>query len=201
VRCFIGSWAGEPYASDVVADQQGKYLFVDGEAYKVGCAIDETPALFAGFDTQRPPRWANPFLDVGIDGAMTHQITADSARPETIDYMAKRGFIIQSAIKGPGSVEEGINFLKSYDIVVHPRCRRLSDEMVLYSWQTDRLTGDILPKLADRDNHVIDALRYALEGARKAIGGTFEYQSAGRREMADLDDYMIGIHCRRLLTN
>jgi len=54
------------------------------------------------------------------------------------------------AITGPGSVEEGINFLKSYDIIVHPRCRHLIDELVHYSWAIDRQTGETLSQLADK---------------------------------------------------
>lgn len=99
--------------------------------------------------------------------------------------MAKRGFSIVPAIKGPGSVEDGVNFLKSYDIVVHPSCRYLVDELIHYSWAVDRQTGEILAQFADKHNHVIDALRYALEGARKARSGGNEFATAGRRVMVD----------------
>jgi phage terminase large subunit len=96
-------------------------------------------------------------------------MVADSARPETISHMRKNGFPkIQSAVKGAKSVEEGIEWLKSFDIVVHPRCKHTIDELTLYSFKTDQMTGKILPVLEDRDNHVIDAVRYALEGARRA---------------------------------
>jgi phage terminase large subunit len=73
-----------------------------------------------------------------------------------------------AAVKGPKSVEEGIEFLKNYDIVVHPRCVHTIDELTLYSYKTDALTGKILPILEDKKNHVIDALRYACEGVRRA---------------------------------
>ena len=53
--------------------------------------------------------------------------------------------------------------------MVHPRCRHTIDELTLYSYEVDPLTGAVLPKLADKDNHVIDALRYACEGARRAM--------------------------------
>jgi phage terminase large subunit len=96
-------------------------------------------------------------------------MVADSARPETISHLQKNGFPkITSAIKGAKSVEEGVEFLKSFDIVVHPRCKHLIDELTLYSFKTDPLTSEVMPVLADKDNHVIDALRYALEGARRA---------------------------------
>jgi phage terminase large subunit len=72
------------------------------------------------------------------------------------------------AVKGARSVEEGVEFLQSYDIVVHPRCTHTIDELTTYSYETDPLTGSVLPKLKDKKNHVIDSLRYACEGARRA---------------------------------
>lgn len=147
---------------------KGRTLYVDHEAYRVGCEIDHLPALFGGSDTHTPPRWPNPFGWTGIPGALKWQITADSARPETIAYMVKRGFRAVAARKGPGSVEEGIEFLKNHDIVVHPRCRHTIDELTLYSYKTDPLTGEVLPVLEDKKNHVIDSLRYAVEGVRRA---------------------------------
>lgn len=185
VRCFVGQWAGEPGASDVIPNLKGSCLFIDYEAYKVGCSIEETPALFAGSDERHPARWPNPYLHAGIAGATNQRITADSARPETIDFMKRRGFDIRAAAKGPGSIEEGIEFLRNYDIVVHPRCEHLIDELIHYSWEVDRQTGLILPKLKDADNHVIDALRYALEGARRGTG-EFQIYSAGRRTFASM---------------
>ena len=85
-------------------------------------------------------------------------------RPETISYMQRHGYPkLVPATKGQGSVEDGIEFLKSYDIVVHPNCRHTIDELTLYAYKTDPLTGEVLPVLADKKNHVIDALRYAVE--------------------------------------
>lgn len=131
---------------------EGKALYIDHEAYAVGCDIDFLPDLFRG-----------------IPEAEKWPIIADSARPETISYMQRHGFPrITPAIKGPKSVEDGIEFLKSYDIVVHPRCKHTIDELTMYSYKIDPLTGQVLPILEDKHNHVIDALRYACEGARKA---------------------------------
>ncbi|MFE0757182.1 PBSX family phage terminase large subunit [Inquilinus sp. NPDC058860] len=134
----------------------GRTLHVDHEAYRVGCEIDRTPALF---DT--------------VPAARDWPIVADGARPETISYMQRYGFPrLRAAAKGAGSVKEGVEFLKSCDILVHPRCRHLIDELALYSWRTDPRTGDVLPELEDRENHAIDALRYALEGQRS--GSTYD---------------------------
>ena len=137
VRCFL----------------QGRTLYVDKEAYAIGCEIDHTPQLF-----DRVP------------GSRDWPITADSARPETISYMQRQGFRMKSAKKGAGSIEDGIEFLKSFDIVVHPSCTHTVDELTLYSYQVDQYTDEVLPKLEDKHNHVIDALRYSVEGMRR--GGT-----------------------------
>jgi phage terminase large subunit len=84
--------------------------------------------------------------------------------------MRKHGFPkIMGAVKGAKSVEEGVEWLKSYDIVVHPRCTHTIDELTFYSYKTDPLTGKVLPVLQDKKNHVIDALRYACEGVRRAV--------------------------------
>ena len=147
----------------------GRTLYVDHEAYAVGCEIDDTPALFAGDDERK--RWTNPRGRKGIPGALKWPIVADSARPETISYMQRRGFRIVPAKKGAGSVADGIEFLKSYDIVVHPRCRHTIDELTLYSYKIDKQTGEVLPVLEDKKNHVIDSLRYAVEGVRS--GGSY----------------------------
>lgn len=140
VRCFI----------------EDRTLYFDREVYQVGCEIDRTPALF---DKLVP----------GDDGwARKWPIRADSARPETISYMRRHGYErITSALKGPNSVMDGIEFMRSYDIVVHPRCKHLIDELTMYSFKTDPLTGDVLPVLEDKKNHVIDAARYALEIIRR----------------------------------
>lgn len=133
----------------------GRRLYVDREAYAVGCEIEDTPALFDSIENGQAREWV---------------ITADSARPETISYMRKHGFPrMKKAKKGEGSVEEGVKFLQSYDIIVHPRCKHTIDELTLYRYKTDKLTGQVLPKLEDKQNHVIDSLRYATEQARKAM--------------------------------
>ena len=136
VRCYI----------------DGSKLYIDYEAYMIGCEIPQLPDLFDRVPDAR--KWF---------------ITADSARPETISYMRNHGFPkINAAIKGPKSIEDGIEWLKSFDIIVHPRCQHVIDELTLYSYKLDSMTGEVLPQLADKDNHTIDALRYACEGARKA---------------------------------
>jgi phage terminase large subunit len=131
---------------------QGRELFIDYEAVAVHCEIDNTPQLFRKIP--HSDKWP---------------CTADNARPETISYLKRHGFPrIKESVKGKGSVEDGIEFLKSFDIVVHPRCVHTIEEMTQYAWKIDQRTEEILPILGDKDNHVIDALRYAVEGTRRS---------------------------------
>ncbi len=130
-----------------------RVLYIDAEVYQSNCPIDKTPALFDTLDGGAARKWP---------------MKADSSRPETINYLANHGYPqISGARKGPKSVEEGVEFLKNYDIVIHPNCPRVIDEFSLYSYEVDKLTEAVLPKLADEHNHVIDAVRYAVEDLRR----------------------------------
>lgn len=136
----------------VRASIDGTRLYIDHEAYLVGCEIVQLPDLFDMVPDSR--RWI---------------IVADSARPETISYLQQHGFPrVMPAVKGVGSIQEGIEFLQAFDIVVHPRCKHTIDELKTYRYKSDPLTGKVTNLLEDKNNHVIDALRYACEGARKA---------------------------------
>lgn len=131
---------------------QDRKLYIDKEAGGVGIEIDETDKIL---DAVLPSKeWPT---------------RADSARPETISYLNRRGYRIIPAKKGPGSVEDGIAFIRSFDkIIIHPRCKNTAEEMRLYSYKVDRITGDILPIPIDAHNHGIDALRYGLEPVMRA---------------------------------
>ena len=129
---------------------KGDQLYIDAAVGAVGVEIDNTPRMFETIPESR--KWL---------------IVADSARPETISYMKRAGFNMKGSIKGKNSIEEGIEFLKNYDIVIHPRCKGVIEEFRLYSYKQDKTTGQITPKLEDKHNHYIDALRYAVESMRK----------------------------------
>lgn len=124
-------------------------LFVEHELYAKQLQLDEMPGALAR----------------ALPQAGMHTVRCDSARPDQISYLARNG--IPGAVgakKGPGSVESGIEFMKQFEeIVIHPRCPNTYTEFMKYSYKVDRLSGDILPKLVDADNHAIDAIRYALE--------------------------------------
>jgi len=126
----------------------GDVLYVSHEAYGRQLELDHTAA----------------FVGRHIAGFADYATRWDSARPESISYMQRNGFPrSESVMKWPGSVEDGIQFLRSFRaIVVHPRCVEFAKEARLYSYKVDRLTGDVLPVPVDANNHGIDALRYAL---------------------------------------
>jgi len=135
-------------------------LHIEYEAGKVGLELDDT----AQYLLDRLP-------EVG-----KHTVRADNARPESISYLARYGLPrIEAVEKGKGSVEDGVAFIKSFDkVIIHPRCTQTLQEFRLYSYKTDRLSGDVLPVILDANNHYIDALRYALEPIMKAH--VFDYQ-------------------------
>lgn len=123
-------------------------LFIDYEAFGHGVEIDETPQLFDS-----------------IPGARLWPIKADSSRPETISYMARKGFRIAGAEKWEGSVEDGIAHLKGFQrIVIHERCKHMREERRLYRYKIDPKTQDVLPVIVDKFNHGWDAVRYSLDG-------------------------------------
>lgn len=139
------------------ADQEGRRLFIDAEAYQVNCEIDDTPALFDTIDNGMARQWP---------------IIADSARPETISYLQRHGYpLIEAAKKGPNSVAEGIQFLQSYDIIIHPRCVHVKDEFTMYSFKRHPQTGMVLAVLQDKKNHTIDSCRYMIEPIRNPDSG------------------------------
>ncbi|AQS50735.1 terminase [Paenalcaligenes hominis] len=129
-------------------------LYVEYEAGKVGLENDD----IAKFMIDRLP------------GIERHVVRADSARPETISHVKSTGNGQRLALprivgveKWKGSVEDGIAHLRSYkEIIIHPRCTKVLHEARSYSYKVDRLTGDVLTDIVDKNNHYIDAIRYGL---------------------------------------
>lgn len=121
-------------------------LWIDYESGGVGVDFEEIPTLF----------------DV-VPDARKWEIRADCARPETISYVKRQGFRISACPKWKGSVEDGIAYIRGFEkIYVHPRCPKTYNEFKFYSYKQDRVSGDVLPIVLDKDNHFLDALRYAL---------------------------------------
>ncbi|SPY42774.1 PBSX family phage terminase large subunit [Proteus mirabilis] len=123
-------------------------LYIEYEVYGIGVELDHMPAFYDKIPESR--KWP---------------IKADSARPETISYLKRQGFNISAAKKWQGSVEDGITHLRGFkQIIIHPRCKETAKEARLYSYKTDRITGEVLPVIEDKNNHCWDAVRYGLDG-------------------------------------
>lgn len=92
----------------------------------------------------------------------TQYVTCDSAEPKSIDDLCRRGIRAKGAVKGADSINYGIRFLQGYEIIVDVKCQVIKNELQVYHWQEDKY-GNAMKKPVDKDNHCIDALRYALE--------------------------------------
>lgn len=91
-------------------------------------------------------------------------IIADSAEAKSIDEIKLAGVRrILPATKGPGSILQGIQRVQQYEIIVHPSCIELIEELQNYSWTKDKATNEYINKPVDKFNHYLDALRYSLQ--------------------------------------
>lgn len=137
IRCYI--------------DHDKRMLFIDKGKSAVGVEIDDTPA----------------FLNGVIPDCKNWMITVDSARPEIISHLRRHGFRVRPSKKGAGSVVEGVEYLKNFTIIIHESLKSVIHEFMTYSYKIDKHTNDILPILEDKNDHFIDALRYATEALRR----------------------------------
>ena len=91
-----------------------------------------------------------------------HYITCDSSEPKSIKELQNLGIRAIGAKKGPDSVIHGVQWLQGHEIIVDVRCQHTKNELQLYQWRKDK-EGQSMRVPEDRNNHLIDALRYCLE--------------------------------------
>ncbi|HEK0435755.1 TPA: PBSX family phage terminase large subunit [Proteus mirabilis] len=145
-------------------------LYIEYEAYGAGVELNDIWKFYAGKDgatDKQLSEWevTDDAKFAGIPEARKWPIKADNSRPETISHIKKQGFNISAAKKWQGSVEDGITHLRGFkQIIIHPRCKETAKEARLYSYKTDRITGEVLPIIEDKNNHCWDAVRYGLDG-------------------------------------
>jgi len=101
---------------------------------------------------------ANFLKDKGLDDVLGF---ADSAEPKSIEELRRLGCMIKGAVKGQGSINAGISLIKEFDIIVSKESTNLAKEYSAYYW-TELKDGTIINKPVDRNNHLMDALRYAV---------------------------------------
>lgn len=138
-------------------------LYICREGYGIGVDLAQIPQKIFSCVPEAAQGWP---------------IYCDNARPETISFLKARrwrvmvdgkptevSYNLKPADKWKGSVEDGVDRLKSFEkIIIHPSCKHTIEEFSHYCYETDKRTGELLPKLIDTYNHCIDGIRYSLNG-------------------------------------
>ncbi len=125
-------------------DTDKRKLFVYDEIYKTGLSNRRI------------------YEEICNAGYGKERFTADSAEPKSIDELRGYGLRVTPAKKGQDSVNNGIQFIQDYEIVIHPRCVNFLTEINNYTWDEDRF-GNKLNRPIDDFNHALDAMRYGVE--------------------------------------
>lgn len=134
-------WAG-------MVDEKSKKIWVFDEMYERGMSNE---------------RIAERITEMGYAKEV---ITADSAEPKSIDRLRTLGLRrVRAAQKGKDSILNGIDRIQDYELIVHPRCKNFIVEIYNYTWAKDKF-GRTINKPIDDFNHLMDAMRYALESLR-----------------------------------
>ena len=125
-------------------DLENKRLYVWDEMYETGLSNRKIYETITGM------------------GYGKETITADSAEPKSIDELRSLGLYVHGAKKGKDSINNGIQWIQDLEIIVHPRCANFLTEISNYMWKSDKF-GKKLNEPIDDFNHLMDAMRYALE--------------------------------------
>ena len=128
-----------------ILDEQNKKLYIFDEHCQKGMLNDAIAQMITN------------------KGYSKSAIIADSAEQKSIEEIKRKGiYRIKPAVKGGGSIVQGIQQLLQYDIIVHPSCEETIKELENYAWDVDK-EGTGINKPIDAYNHCIDALRYSLQ--------------------------------------
>lgn len=139
--------------------------------------IDPTAKMLWVFDEIYEKGMSNEkiYERITAAGYSKETITADSAEPKSIDRLRDLGIQhIRKARKGADSIKNGIDYLQDYHIVIHPRCVNFLTEISNYTWDTDSKTGQAINRPIDDFNHLMDAMRYAVEDVSKGAAFSFD---------------------------
>jgi phage terminase large subunit len=113
------------------------------------------------YKTQLLPNKIIEEIKSGLPESIKHDFYGDNARPDTIAQLKFDGLNIIGADKGKGSVESGIEWMKSKKIIINPDCVNAIYEFYNYKYKIDKNTSKITTDIIDANNHIIDAIRYA----------------------------------------
>lgn len=125
-------------------DKKGSVLYVWDEMYSKGLSNKKI------------------YENIKNMGYSKEKITGDSAEPKSIDELKGYGLRIKGAKKGKDSILNGIQWIQDLKIIIHPRCNNFLTEISNYQWDKDKF-GKALNRPIDDFNHLLDAMRYALE--------------------------------------
>lgn len=128
-------------------DRAHKRIYILDELYERGLTNDALAGIL------------KPFAGINY-------VTCDSAEPKSIAELKQHGIRAIPAAKGPDSVVHGIQWLQGHEIIVNTKCQHTRNELTLYQWRKDK-DGNSMRVPEDRNNHVLDAIRYACEALRK----------------------------------
>lgn len=137
--------------------------------------IDTTSKTIWVFDEmyQRGMQSEDIYNKIASMGYVKERIVSDSARPDTIDRLRTLGIRkIEGAKKGPDSVMAGVDYIQGFKIIIHPQCVNFLTEVSNYTWAEDK-TGNKINQPIDDYNHLMDAMRYAVE--RYSRGNKFSF--------------------------
>nr|DAW36894.1 MAG TPA: terminase large subunit [Caudoviricetes sp.] len=178
------NWEEKAFSVEEISKLQGvKSVFGLDFGY-----VNDPSALFCGlidkanktlwvFDEMYEKALSNEEIAEKITrmGYSKERIKADSAEPKSIDRLWDLGIRrIERAKKGRDSVRYGIDNLRDYRIIIHPKCVNFITEISNYTWREDPKTGRKLNEPVDDFNHLMDAMRYATEGTADAAVFSFE---------------------------
>ena len=143
----------------ILADEENKKLYIFDEMYQKGMLNSEI---------------ARKITDMGY---AKEKIICDSAEPKSIDELRLLGLKrVKPAQKGKDSVNNGIQYIQQYKIIIHPRCVNFITEISNYIWDKDKFNTPINTPVDDF-NHLMDAMRYACEQLKKPEGVIFSTRS------------------------
>lgn len=155
-RCGMDfGYTNDPTAVPIMfLDTENKKIYIWDELYKKGLSNrkikDELTAM--GYGKER--------------------FTGDSAEPKSIDELNSLGLRVKGAKKGKDSINNGIQWIQDFEIIIHPRCVNFLTEISNYTWDKDKF-GSKLNRPIDDFNHLMDAMRYGLED--DIIGNSWLY--------------------------
>ena len=145
-RCGLDfGYTNDPSSAPILfLDKENKKLYVWDELYKKGLSnrkiYDELTEM--GYGKER--------------------FTADCAEPKSIDELKGFGLKVKGAKKGKDSIKNSIQWIQDLEIIIHPRCVNFLTEISNYTWAVDKF-GTKLNVPIDDFNHLMDAMRYAVE--------------------------------------